>query len=169
MPRGFASSRERRQLLGEHARWRGLGWILSWLGVVCLLLSLGLEASAHHPPQVVCYRSMRRSTILLSRSSYQLMRRASTQFIHCRNGPRQSFFAPNFFLPVDDVDSWEPPWLDYGGPPGTSWGPRVNCKAAGHPGSTQQEVERASFPKFSEIPARQPLKLKTRSFVPAFS
>ena len=148
MPRWFRSSREWRQLLSEHARWRGLGWILSWLGVACLLLRLGLEASAHHPPQVACYRSMGRSGILVSRSSYQLLRRASTNFIHCRTGPRQSFFAPNVFFPVDDVDSWKPPWLDYGGPPGTSWGPRVICKAAGHAGNTQQELERASFLKF---------------------
>src|SRR6516165_9864432 len=84
----------------------------------------------------------------VSCSSYQLLRRASTKFIHCRTGPRESSFAPNFFLPVDDVDSSGLPWLDYGGPPGTSWGLRVNCKAAGHAGSTQQEVERASFPKF---------------------
>lgn len=150
MPRWFASSREWRQLLSEHARWRGLGCILSWLGVACLLLSLGLEASAHHPPQVACYRSLGRSRTLISRSSYQPFPRASTKLIHCRTDPRESFFAPNFLLPVDDVDPWGLPWLDYdhGGPPGTSWGPRVNCMAAGHAGSTQEEVERASFPKF---------------------
>lgn len=147
MPRWFASRRKWRQLLSEHARWRGLGWILSWLGVVCLLLSLGLEASAHHPPQVACYRSMGRSRTLVSRSSYQLLRRASTIFIHCRTAPRESFFLPNFFLSVDDLESWRLPWLDDGGPPGTSSGPRVNCKAAGHASSTQT-VERASFPKF---------------------
>ena len=124
MPRWFASSREWHQLLSEHARGRGLGWILSWLGVACLLLSLGLEASAHHPPQVAYYRSMGRSRTLVSRSSYQLLPRASTKFIHCRTGPRESFFAPYFFLPVDDVDSRGLPCLDYdyGGPPGTSWG-----------------------------------------------
>jgi hypothetical protein len=168
MPRWFASSREWHLLLSEHARWRGLGWILSWLGVACLLLSLGLEASAHHPPQVAYYRSMGRSRTLVSRSSYQLLPRASTKFIHCRSGPRESFFAPYFFLPVDDVDSRGLPRLDYdyGGPPGTSWGPRVNCKAAGHAGSAQQQVERRFLP---EIPARQCLKLKTRAFVPAYS
>jgi hypothetical protein len=148
MPRWFASSREWHQLLSEHARWRGLGWILSWLGVACLLLSLGLEAGAHHPPQVACYRSLGRSRTLVSLSSDQLLRRASTKFIPCPTGPRKSFFAPNFSLRIDDVDSWGLPWPDYGGPPGTSWGPRVNCKAAGHAGSTQQEVGRASFPKF---------------------
>ena len=166
MPRWFASSREWRQLLSEPARCRGLGWILSWLGVACLLLSLGLEASAHHPPQLACYRPMGRSRTLVSPSSYQLLRRASTKFIHCRTGRRESFFAPNFFLPVDDVESWRLPWLDYGGPPGTSWGPRVNCKAAGHAGSAPQEVERRFLP---EIPARQCLKPKTRAFVPAYS
>ena len=31
---------------------------------------------------------------------------------------------------------------------GYELGARVNCKAACHAGSTQQEVERASFPKF---------------------
>lgn len=165
MPRWFASSREC-QLLSEHARRRGLGWILSWLGVVCLLLSLGLEASAQHPPQVAGHRSMGRSRTLVFVSSHQLLRRTSTKFIHGRTDLRESFFAPHFFLPVDDVDSWGAPRLDYGGPPGTSWGPRVNCKAAGHASSPQQEVERASFPK---IPARQWLKLKTRGFVPAFS
>ena len=166
MPRGFRSSREWRQLLSEHARWRGLGWILSWLGVVCLLLSLGLEASAHHPLQVAGYRSMGQSRTLVSRSSYQLLRRASTKFIHCRTGPRESFFAPNFFLPVDDVESWGRPWLDYGGPPGTSWGPRGQLQGCR---SRRQHPARGRARFLPEIPARPWLKLKTRGFVPAFS
>lgn len=148
MPRWLESSREWRQLLSENARWRGLGWILAWLGVVCLLLSLGLEASAHHPPQVARNRSGEQSRALVSLSSYQLLRRESTKFIHCCTGPRKSFFALNFFVWTDHVGSGGPPWLDYGGPPGTSWGSRVNCKAAGHARSPQQEVERASSPKF---------------------
>ena len=166
MPRGFASSREWRQLLTEHARWRGLGWILSWLGVACLLLSLGLEASAHQPPPVACYRSMGRSRTLVSRSSYQLLRRASTKFIHCRTGPRESFFAPNFFLPVDDVDSWGLPGPDYGGPPGTSWGGPGQLQGCR---SRRQHPARVRARFLPEIPARQCLKLKTRGFVPAFS
>ena len=150
MPRWFASSREWHQLLSEHARWKRVGWILSWLGVACLLLSSSLQASAHHPPQIACYRSPGRSRTLVSLSSYQLLPRASTKFIHCRTGPRESFFAPNFFLLVDDVDSWGLPRLDYdyGGPPGTSWGPGSTARLPVHAGGTQQDVERASFPKF---------------------
>lgn len=153
MPTWFASSRESHQLLSEHPRWRGLGWILSWLGVACLLFSLGLQASAHHPPQVACYRSLGRSRTLVSLFCYQLLRRASTKFIHCRTGPRESFFAPNLFLPVDDVDSSGLPWLDYdyGGPPGTSWGPRGQLQGSG---SRRQHPARGRARSLPEIPAR---------------
>ena len=166
MPRWFASSREWHQLLSEHARWRGLGWILSWLGVACLLWSLGLEASAHHPPQVACYRSLGRSRTLVSRSSDQLLRRASTKFIPCPTGPRKSFFAPNFFLPIDEVDSWGLPWPDYGGPPGYELGAPGQLQGCR---SRRQHPARGRARFLPEIPARKWLKLKTRAFVPAFS
>src|SRR6516164_542727 len=166
MPRWFASSREWRQLLSEHARWRGLGWILSWLGVACLLLSLGLEASAHQPPPVACYRSMGRSRTLVSRSSYQLLRRASTKFIHCRTGPRESSFAPNFFLPVERcrflgttmAGLWWATGYELGAP-----GQLQGCR------SRRQHPARGRARFLPEIPAGQWLKLKTRGFVPAFS
>jgi hypothetical protein len=146
MPRSVESIG--RQLLSEIARWRGAGWLLAWLGVVCLLLSLGLEASAHHPPQVAPNRSGEQLRALVSLSSNQVLQRASTKFIRSRTGPRESFLTSNIFLPADDVSPGGPPWLDYGGPPGTSWRPRANRKAAGHAGSPQQEVKRASSPKF---------------------
>jgi hypothetical protein len=126
MPRSVESRGQQRQLLSEIARWRGLGWIVTWLGVVCLLLSLGLDASAHHPPQVARNRSDQRSRALVSLSFYQIFfpsfRSAGTKFIHSRAGPWEAFAAPNFFLRADDVDPAEPPWLEYGAPPGTSWG-----------------------------------------------
>ena len=148
MPRSVESSGQRRPLLSEIAHGRGTGWILAWLGVVCLLLSLGVEASAHHPPQVARNRSGEQSRALGSLSFYPVLRSASAKFIRSRTGPRESFFASNFFLSGDDVGPGGPPWLDYRGPPGTRWGPRASCTAAGHAGSLKQAPERASSPKF---------------------
>jgi hypothetical protein len=165
MPRSVELIGQQRQFT-EIARGRGLGWILAWLGVVCFLLRLGVEASAHHPPQVARNRSGERSRTSLSLSSYSVLRSASTKFIRSGTGPRESFFAPNFFLCADDAGPGGPPWLDYRGPPGTSWGPRASCKAAGHAGSLEQAVGARFLP---EIPARQWPKFKTLSFVTAFS
>lgn len=135
---------------------RGLGWswILAWLAVVCLLWSLGLEASAHHERQVAGNRSGGQSRELVSLSSYRILRSTSTKFIRDRAGPRESFFIPGWFLSADDVGPVGPPWRDYRGPPGKGWGPRASCKAAGHAGSPKQGVERASSPKF--LPANGP-------------
>ena len=92
------------------------------------------------------------------------IRRVSESRLKC--ALRQILVQSHFFLPVDDVDSWGLPWLDYGGPPGTSWGA---------PGQLQGCLSRRQHPArgrarfLPEIPARQWLKLKTRGFVPAFS
>jgi hypothetical protein len=41
--------------------------------------------------------------------------------------------------------------LDYGAPPGACGRPQVSCEAAGHTGSSQYGVERASYPKLLPI------------------
>jgi hypothetical protein len=166
MPRSVECRGQRRQLLSEIVRLRRLVWILAWLGVVCLLLSLRVEARAHHPPQMARNRSEERSRALVSLSSYPVLRSASTKFIRSRAGPRESFFAPNFLLCADDVGPGGPPWLDDRGPPGTSWGPRTSCEAAGHAGSLKRAVELASSPKI--LPGNG-ANSKTRTFVTGFS
>jgi hypothetical protein len=126
---------------------RGFAWILAWL-IVCLLLSLGRQASGHHELQVAGNRSGGQSKELVSLSSYRI---TSTKFIHSRAAPRESSVTPGLFglfLSADDLGQLGPPWLDYHGPPGTCCGPRANCTAAGHTGSPKQGVERASSPKF---------------------
>lgn len=127
---------------------RGFGWILAWLGVVCLLLSLGLEASPHHERHVAENRSGGRSRELVCLSSYRIWRSTSTKLIRSRAGTRESFFTPGLFLSADNVGPMGAPWLDDRGPPGTRWGPQASCKAAGHAGSPKQGIESAYPPKF---------------------
>jgi hypothetical protein len=136
---------------------RGFGWILAWL-IVCLLLSLGLQASGHHELQVAGNRSGERSKELVSLSSSRI---TSIKFIHSRAAPRESFLALGLFglfWIAEDLGALGPPWLDYRGPPGTCCGPRVNRTAAGHTGSTKARGRACFLP---EIPARQSPKLKT--------
>jgi hypothetical protein len=63
---------------------RGLGWILAWLGVVCLLLSLGLEASVNHERYAAWERSVGPWREFVSLSSSRILRATSTEFIRSR-------------------------------------------------------------------------------------
>jgi hypothetical protein len=142
---------------------RGFGWILPWLGVVivCLLLSLGFEASAHQEPHVAWNRSEQPSRELVFLSSSRLLPSMSTKFIRSRAGPGETFLTPGLFFSVDDVGSVGPPWLDYRGPPGRCCGPRANYKVAGHTGSPKQ-AGRARF--LPEIPAPVIAQIKNTGF-----
>jgi hypothetical protein len=144
---------------------RGLGWILAWLAVVCLLLSLGLEASVNHERYVAWERSVGRWREFVSFLSSRILRATSTQFIRSRAGPLESFLPPGVLLRADDVGPVGPPWLDYRGPPGACGRPRVSSKAAGHAGSSKQGIEHAS----SRNSCRQWPKFETRSFSTGFS
>src|SRR5215831_3035514 len=124
-------------------------WILAWLGVVCLPLSLEVEASAHQQRQVAWNQSEEPSRELASLCSRQILRSTSRKFISSRAGPYESFSTPGLFLSADNVDPVGPPRLEDRGPPGMCCGPRSTCKAAGQAGSPKQGVERASSPKFT--------------------
>ena len=127
------------------------GWILAWLGVVCLLLSLGLEASVNHERYVAWERSAGLWREFVSLSSCPILQATSSEFIRSRAGPRESLATPGVFLSADDVGHVDPPWLDYQGPPGVCGRLRVSCKAAGHGGSPEQRVEHVSSAKFLPI------------------
>jgi len=125
---------------------RGFSWILAWLGVVCLLLSMALPASAYQPP--AWNRSEQPSRELLSLFFNRILPTKSTNLIRSRGSPREYLLAFSLFLSADDVDPVGPPWLDYRGP-------RVGMGAAGQAvrlpvtlAAPKRGVERASSPKF---------------------
>jgi hypothetical protein len=81
---------------------RGFSWILAWLGVVCLLLSMALPASAHQPP--AWNRSEQPSRELLSLSFHRILPTTSTNLVRSRASPRESLLTFGLFLSADDVD-----------------------------------------------------------------
>ena len=146
MPRSAEWSAQRGKVPSEIAGWvmAVSAWILAWLGVVCLLLSLGLETSAHPQREVAWNRSRE----LVSFSSYRILPSTSAKFIRSRAGPRESFFTPGLFLSADEVGPVGPPWLDYHGPPVGVGGPGQAIRLLVTPAAPSKGVERAFSPKF---------------------
>jgi hypothetical protein len=91
---------------------RWLSFLFAWLGVVCLLLSLGLEASVHHERDVSWERSAGSWREFVSLSSCRILRVMSTEFIRSRAGPLESFLTSSVLLRAEEVGPAGPPWLD---------------------------------------------------------
>ena len=87
-------------------------WILAWLGVVCLLLSLSLETSAH-PPQHVANPS---ASTLVRVCSHRIVANTTTKFTRGRASPRARFFPFDLFMSADDARPPGPSCLDFRGP-----------------------------------------------------
>ena len=112
---------------------RGVGWFVAWLGVVCLLWSLGVHASVHHTPPVVWDLSIGpwRHIVLTSLSVVP-----NPAAIRPRARPLE-WFAPHCAL-VTAGDAG-PPWWDTRGPPGACGSSSVSGQAAGYAGSFKNE------------------------------
>jgi hypothetical protein len=123
MPKSLEDSRQPGKVLSQIAD-RAVAvsaWILAWLGVVCLLFSLGLETRAHPYPQVANRSSAKSGEWAVF--FYPILQTTSTKFIRSRASPHACFFPPVLFLSADDAGPGGPPWLDYRAPPGKCLGP----------------------------------------------
>lgn len=137
-------------------------WILAWLGVVCLLLSLGLETIAHPQPQV----TNRSAKNLVSVSSHPILPGTSTKFTRgSRASPRARFSRPGLFLRADDVCPPGPAWLDSCGPPdiGRGLSATLSCWLSQQPKKVRTDC---AFPqKFRKFPTPTMPNSKTQGFV----
>jgi hypothetical protein len=136
-------------------------WVLAWLGVVCLLLSLGLDTSAHPHPQV----ANRSPRSLVSLSSHRILPGTSTKFTRSRASPHAHFFPLGLFLSGDDVCPPGPPWLDFRGPPGSGHGlsAMLGCWLSQQPQKSTSKL--CISPELSEISGTNIPNSKTRAFV----
>jgi hypothetical protein len=95
---------------------RSWGWILAAIAVVCLLWSLGLQASMNPA-------SLEKHSVAWPRESHSplscpSLRVRSGSLIRGRAGPQEFFFSHDVLLRAEDLDPAVPLWLDLRGPPG---------------------------------------------------
>ena len=130
---------------------RRFGLVFAWVGIVCLLLTLGLQVDVNHPP-AAWDRSVGPWRESLFTSCRTLLA-TSLEFFRSRASPLESL-ALHCALIAMDVG---PPWSAKRGPPGAYGGPWVSCKAAGQVGTFEQWQEHVS----TTNPARQRVKPQT--------
>ena len=121
---------------------RWVGWLCAWLGVVCLLWSLGVHAGVNDTPHVGPSAGPRGNAVPTSLS---LFPSTSLTFIRTRADALESSAPHRACVTAGDGG---PPWLDLRGPPGACGRSWVSGKAAGHAGSSKGEAEHVFSRKF---------------------
>jgi len=135
---------------------QGRGWILPWLTVVCLLLSITVQASSNLEPsfQTHSVDSQRQSSSLPFCRNLRVLSHA---LIRNRAGPqnlRERFLPTDVFLRIQDLGPVGPPWLEYRGPPGPYRGSWANVWAAGcddHQGDPLEGITGLFTSQFSSV------------------
>jgi hypothetical protein len=115
---------------------RGVRWLFTWLGVVCLLWSLSLHADVHTQSHVGRDPSVRpwSHAGLTCIGAFPSM---STARMRTRAGPLD-VSAPHGSLMVVTAGDGGPPWVETRGPPGAAGRPSVRDPAAGHAGGSNE-------------------------------
>jgi len=151
MPRSLEDSVQTGKVLSQIADWAVAvsAGILAWLGIVCLLLSLGLQTRAHPHPQVANRSSAKSRELVVFFSP--ILPTTSTKFMRSRASPRACFFPPVLLLSADDAGPVEPPWLDYRSPQGSVWAPGQDVRLLVTPPAPEQGGDPYFLPKFRKF------------------
>jgi len=101
------------------------GGVLACMALLGLLWSLGLQARDLQPKCCEC-----NPAVTWQRESHSLFPCQngwlSQTSARTRAGPQESFFTPDVFFCVEDLNPVGPPWLEYRGPPGIYRSPWAN-------------------------------------------
>jgi hypothetical protein len=145
---------------------RTLGWIVTWLAAVGLLLSFAL--AAHRGDYSQGTRVKRSAAQSRELSSCRILPARFRGWIPSRAGPHKCFPVPDVFLMIvdNDVVATGPPWLDYRGPPGRLSGalPELyGCR------SSRQPKERPKAHSRPEFTCPLTVKIRKAGFATGFS
>jgi hypothetical protein len=125
---------------------RGVRWLCTWLGVICLLWSLSVHAGAHTRSPVErdpsidlwSHAGLTCMSVCPSMSAARMRTRAAPLDVSAPHGP----------LIVTTGDGG-PPWVDTRGPPGACGRPPTSDPAAGHAGASQERPRHVVSRKFT--------------------
>ena len=121
------------------------GWLSTWIAVVCLLCSLGLQASMS-PARDSEKHSLARLTDSPSPSPSLRILTLSGGWTRCRAGPHNFFSIPDVLFSAEDPDPAGPPWLESRGPPGKPRDPGPCVGGAAAKDAPRTHTDRVSCP-----------------------